>query len=150
MAKAKPISSLGRWILPQPVIKTKQYINIPRLGKEIPFGYTEDPADKYNLIAVPEELEALEQAKVHLKTYSYRKVAAWLTTVTGRDISHVGLRKRVLNEQTYKKRVTTYRELAKRYYKCLQKAQKYEEQVKRLTGEEIDFDFNEVIDSEDS
>lgn len=118
----------GAWILPQ-VPKTKEYVAIPKFGRTIPFGYKQDEEDETMLLPIPSELEALALAKKHLKRYSLREVAAWLSTQTGRYISHVGLSKRIKNEQFYKRRSTTYRKLAKRYKKAIEKAQAYEKRV---------------------
>ena len=147
----KRSSSLGRWILPQPEQKEpKQYLCIPRIGNAAPFGYVDHPTDPYLLQPVPEELEALEEAREFLKQYSYRKVAAWLTTVTGRSISHHGLYKRINDEQRHKKRATTYRRLARQYETYLRKAKEYEEKYQRLTGQEAGYNFTEAIAAEDS
>ena len=104
---------LGIFILPQPK-DTKEYVKIPRLGRTIPFGYVIDETDDGWLVPVPLELEALEKAKKHLKQYSLRQVSAWLTTVTGREISHVGLMKRIKSEQSQRRKSSTYRKLADR------------------------------------
>jgi hypothetical protein len=80
---------LGTFILPQPESKV-EYVKIPRLSRTIPFGYVVDSEDDGWLQPVALELDALEKAKKYLKQYSSRQVAAWLTTVTGREISHVG------------------------------------------------------------
>jgi hypothetical protein len=119
---------LGVFILPQPK-DAKEYVNIPRLGRTIPFGYVADEADDGWLVPVPLEIEALEKAKKHLKQYSLRQVSAWLTTVTGREISHVGLMKRIKSEQSQRRKSSTYRELADRYEKALKKAQEYEKRT---------------------
>ena len=79
---------LGAWILPQPKAK-ETYVPIPKIRNTIPFGYRQDEEDPSLLQPIPTELEALELAKKHLKQYSSRQVAAWLTTTTGRTISHV-------------------------------------------------------------
>ena len=119
---------LGVFILPQPK-DAKEYVKIPRLGRTIPFGYVADETDDGWLIPVPLEIEALEKAKKHLKQYSLRQVSAWLTTVTGREISHVGLMKRIKSEQSQRRKSSTYRELADRYEKALKKAQEYEKRT---------------------
>jgi len=121
--------SAGRWILPQPenVLKDEDFVPIPRIARTIPFGYKEDPNDKDILLPIPEELKALEKAKQHLRQYSYREVAIWLTKQTGRSISHVGLKKRVDSEQRHKRRASTLREWARRYEKAITQAEKYEE-----------------------
>jgi len=70
------------WRLPKPTILNKKKVWFPvvRIGYSVPFGYYEDPEDKDILIPIPEELELYELAKKHLKNYTYKDVAAWLTT----------------------------------------------------------------------
>ena len=72
------------------------------------------------------ELEALELAKQHLKQYSLRDVAHWLTKQTGRSISHMGLKKRISIERRRKKTVTIKRRLAQRLQKTLQEIETLE------------------------
>jgi hypothetical protein len=72
---------------------------IPRIARTIPFGYKIAEDNKYLLLPIEDELVALEKAKKYLRQYSYREVAQWLTEVTGRYISHMGLKKRVANER---------------------------------------------------
>ena len=72
------------------------------------------------------ELEALELAKQHLKQYSIRDVAQWLTRQTGRSISHMGLKKRISIERRRKKAVTIKRRLAQRLQEKLQEIEKLE------------------------
>ena len=88
------VRTAGKWILPQPknVIADEDFLSIPRIARTIPYGYKEDPEDNDMLLPVPRELRALEKAKSHLKQYSYREVANWLSKQTGRSISHMGLR----------------------------------------------------------
>lgn len=128
---------LGKWILPQPK-DTKEYVSIPRLARTIPFGYKIDEEDDGWLKPIPLELEALEKAKKHINQYSARQVAAWLMTVTGREISHVGLSKRIKNEQSHKRKSSTYRKLAERYEEALKKAEEYEKRTG--TGQDTFFD----------
>jgi hypothetical protein len=118
----------SKWILAQPenVIEDDDFLSIPRISRTVPFGYVEDPEDKDMLLPVPRELRALEKAKEYLKQYSYREVANWLTKQTGRDISHMGLKKRVESEQSHKRRSATLREWARRYEKAISKAEEYE------------------------
>lgn len=130
---------LGVFVLPQPAEST-EYVKIPRLSRTIPFGYIVDESDDGWLQPVPLELEALEKAKKYLKQYSSRQVAAWLTTVTGREISHVGLLKRIKNEQSHKRKSSTYRKLADGYEKALKKAQEYEERLGTKDGSFFDSD----------
>ena len=121
------MSSLGAWVLPQP-IDTTTYVSIPKLGRTVPFGYKEG-VDEGWLDPIPMELEALEKAKKHLKQYSSRDVSAWLSKLTGRTISHVGLLKRIKDEQSRKRKSATYRKLAKRYEEALRKAEEYEKRI---------------------
>jgi type IV secretory pathway VirB4 component len=126
---------LGAWILPQPKAK-ETYVPIPKIRKTIPFGYRQDEEDPNLLQPIPTELEALELAKKHLKQYSSRQVAAWLTTTTGRTISHVGLLKRIKTERKHGFKSATYRNLATRLKKALEQAERYEEKSKRLGRED--------------
>ena len=124
---------LGAYILPQPETKV-EYVKIPRLSRTIPFGYVVDSEDDGWLQPVAIELDALEKAKKYLKQYSSRQVAAWLTTVTGREISHVGLLKRIKSEQSQRRKSSTYRKLAEGYEKALKKAEEYEERLGTKDG----------------
>lgn len=130
---------LGAYVLPQPT-STNEYVKIPRLSRTIPFGYTVDSEDDGWLQPVAIELDALEKAKKYLKQYSSRQVAAWLTTVTGREISHVGLLKRIKSEQSQRRKSSTYRKLADGYEKALKKAQEYEERLGTKDGSFFDSD----------
>jgi len=123
--------SLGKWKLPQPTdLKDedeKEWIQIPRIARTIPFGYVINKEDSELLDPVPYELEALELARKHVKQFSYREVANWLTTKTGRDISHVGLRKRLMHEQQRKNKARTLRKWSEYAKKAIQKAEEIEE-----------------------
>ena len=99
---------------------------IPRISRTIPFGYEVDKEDNDVLIPVANELELLEQAKIHLRQYSYREVANWLSHESKRYISHVGLRKRIKDEQIRKKSASIKRQWAERYKKAIQAAEKIE------------------------
>lgn len=120
--------ALGVWILPQPVAE-QEWVAIPRFGRTIPFGYKVDEDSPDWLQPIQVELEALEKAKKFIKQYSSRQVAAWLTKLTGRTISHVGLLKRIKNEQSHKRKSTTYSKLADRYEKALKQAKAYDERL---------------------
>lgn len=126
---------LGAWILPQPR-NNRNWVRIPRHpgARTIPFGYKECEEDPDMLEPIPLELEALEKAKKHLKQFSAAKVANWLHKTTGREITRDGLRKRIQNEQTRRRKATYYRNLAKRLHQALLKAKEYE----RALGEEGD------------
>ena len=60
--------------------------------------------------------------------YSYREVANWLSTRTGRYISHVGLRKRLAHERQRKDQATSLRRWADYAEKAILKAQAIEEE----------------------
>lgn len=124
--------SAGKWILPQPesAAKTGEYVSIPRITRVwVPFGYKVSEQDAGILDPIPLELEALEKAKKYLKQYTSREVAAWLTKVTGRYISHVGLLKRIKNEQQNKRKAITLRKWAAKYRQALEAAQRYEDKI---------------------
>ena len=116
------------WKLPKPTDAGDHYEWKPvvRVGKIVPFGYAEDANDKDVLLPVVKELELLEQAKKHLKKYSYRAVAAWLSEQSGRIISHVGLYKRVKLEHKRKTEAANQRYLSQRYKEALEKAERLE------------------------
>lgn len=101
-----------------------KWVPIVRVGTTIPFGYQENPDDKQILLPVEKELELFEQAKVHLKKFSLRKVSAWLSEQSGRYISHVGLQKRVKIERKRRKQADANRVLIERLEKALEKARK--------------------------
>lgn len=84
-----------------------EWVPIPRLSRVIPFGYKIDPEDPNTLLPIPLELEALEQAKKHVKRFSYRDIANWITAITGRSISHVGLKKRLDIELNRRRKAST-------------------------------------------
>ena len=123
--------SLGKWKLPQPTDlkdeEQKEWIQIPRIARIIPFGYKVNETDKELLDPIPYELEALELARKYIKQYSLRQVANWLTTKTGRDISHIGLRKRLLHERQRKNKARTLKRWADYAEKAVQKAKAIEE-----------------------
>lgn len=140
-----------QWKLPKPLDNGDHYEWSPvvRVGRTVPFGYEQDPEDPDILLPIPEQLELLEQAKQHLKKYSYRAVSAWLSEQSGRYISHVGLFKRV--EIEYKRQATagTQRYLAKRYKEALEKAERIEAKVggrsarRKITGDPGDTEASE-------
>jgi len=124
--------SLGKWKLPQPTDlkdeEQKEWIQIPRIARTIPFGYKINEEDSELLDPIPFELEAIEVARQYVKQYSYRQVANWITTKTGRDISHVGLRKRLMNERQRKNKARTLKSWTEWAEKAIQKAKAYEEE----------------------
>jgi hypothetical protein len=120
---------LGYWQLPLPPKKhNKEWHPIVRVTLKIPFGYEVDPYNDKLLLPIEHELDALELAKRHLKQYSYRAVANWLSKETGRYISHMGLKKRIEVEQRRKKAATIKRKLAQWLQETLQEIEKLETQ----------------------
>ena len=122
--------SLGKWKLPQPTDlkdEEQEWIQIPRIARIIPFGYKINKEDNDLLDPVPYELEALELARKYVNQYSYRHVANWLTKKTGRDISHVGLRKRLMHERQRKNKARTLRKWSEYATKAIEKAKAIEE-----------------------
>ena len=122
--------SLGRFKLPQPVDiqEENEWLPIPKIARTVPFGYKVNEEDPDILDPIPDELNKLQQAKKYLNQYSYREVANWLSTNTGRSISHVGLMKRLNNEQRHKKQATSLRNWADYAKKAIAKAEKIESQ----------------------
>jgi hypothetical protein len=115
--------------LPKPSLGPDGYKFLPvvRVGRVVPFGYEQDPDDKDILLPLEDELLLLEKAKKFLKQYSYRDVANWLSTNSGRYISHAGLMTRVKSEQQRTKESANYRYLARCYKEASEKAQHIEE-----------------------
>jgi len=120
---------LGYWQLPLPPKKhNKEWHPIVRVTQKIPFGYELDPDNDKLLLPIEHELDALELAKRHLKQYSYRAVAQWLSKETCRYISHMGLKKRIEVEQKRRKAATIKRKLAKWLQETLEEIEKLETQ----------------------
>ena len=111
------------WFLPKQGEEGEWYPLI-RIGRHVPFGYSQDPDDIDLLLPIPAELELLEQAKRYLAEYSLRLVARWLSEQSGRYISHVGLKKRVNIEERRRRQADAHREYAKRYKEASAKAEK--------------------------
>ena len=125
--------SLGSWKLPQPTdLKDEDqnnWIQIPRIARIVPFGYKLNEEDQDLLDPIPYELEAIELARKYTKQYSYREIANWLTKKTGREISHVGLRKRLMHEQQRKNKARTLRKWSEYAQKAIEKAKAIEEKT---------------------
>ena len=123
--------SVGKWKLPQPTDlkdeEQKEWIQIPRIARTVPFGYKINEEDKELLDPIPYELEAIELARRYIKQYSLRQVANWLTTKTGRQISHIGLRKRLLHERQRKNKARTLKRWSEYAQKAIEKAKAIEE-----------------------
>ena len=128
--------SLEKWKLPQPIDlqEDNEWVRVPRVSRTIPFRYELDTEDNGILNPIPDQLDKLEMAKKYLKQYSYREVANWLTTNTGRSISHVGLRKRLDNEQRRKDKARSLRQWADYAKKAIAKAEEIE--AKRIGAKE--------------
>ena len=123
--------SLGKWKLPQPTdLKDedqKEWTQVPRISRKIPYGYKKNEEDPDVLDPIPFELEAIDMARKYVNQYSYRQVANWITKKTGREISHVGLRKRLMHERQRKNQARTLRKWAEYAEKAIQKAKAIEE-----------------------
>ena len=121
--------SVGKWKLPQPTdIKDEnEWVQIPRIARTVPFGYKQNEEDPDILDPIPVELDLLEKARKHINQYSYREVANWLSTNSGRYISHVGLRKRLANERQRKDTARSLRKWAEYAEKAISKEKAIEE-----------------------
>ena len=119
--------SVGKWKLPQPTDlkdeEQKEWIQIPRIARTIPFGYEIDKDDSSVLNPINNELDLLDKARKYIKKYSYREVANWLSKNTGRNISHMGLRKRLMHEKQRKNKATSILKWADYAKKAIQKAE---------------------------
>jgi len=122
--------SIGKWKLPQPtdIKEENEWVQIPRIARTVPFGYKLNEEDPDILDPIPTELDLLEKARQHVNQYSYREVANWLVTNSGRTISHVGLRKRLQNERQRKNQVASIRKWAEYAEKAIAKAKALEEE----------------------
>ena len=129
--------SIGRWKLPQPtdLKEEREWVAIPRIARTIPFGYIVDENDPDLLQPVKLELDLLEKARDYIKQYSYREVANWLTKNSGREISLVGLMKRLKNERQRKNKATSLRKWAEYAEKAINKAKEIEESRTGATSE---------------
>ena len=121
--------SIGKWKLPQPtdIKEENEWVQIPRIARTIPFGYKRNEEDPDILDPIPTELDLLEKARSHINQYSYREVANWLVANTGRQISHVGLRKRLQHERQRKQTAASIRKWADYAEKAIAKAKEIEE-----------------------
>ena len=119
---------LGFWMLPKPDMFFKDWNRIPRIARTIPFGYEIDSEDEDFLVPISIQLDALDKAKQHLRQYSYREVANWLTKEPGRYIYHTGLRKRIEVDKRRKRTITIKRKFAKRLEKAINEIKKLEEE----------------------
>lgn len=122
--------SIGKWKLPQPTdIKEENvWVQIPRIARTVPFGYKQSEEDPDILDPIPTELDLLEKARAYTNQYSYREVSNWLSTNSGRYISHVGLRKRLQNERQRKNQAKIIRQWAEYAEKAIAKAKVLEEE----------------------
>ena len=119
----------GRWKLPQPtdIKEENEWVQIPRIARTVPFGYKQNEEDPDILDPIPTELDLLEKARAYTNQYSYREVANWLSTNSGRYISHVGLRKRLQHERQRKNQAASLRKWADYAEKAIAKAKEIEE-----------------------
>lgn len=121
---------------PEEEVQTKNWRAIPRISRTVPFGYRVDEEDDKVLQPVVLELEALELAKKHLKKgYSYRVVCEWIEEVTGRYLSHMGLKKRVISERDRQRQASVAKSWAARYKEAQEKADELERKLGGATPE---------------
>lgn len=122
--------SIGKWKLPQPtdIKEENEWVQIPRIARTVPFGYKQSEEDPDILDPIPTELDLLEKARAYTNQYSYREVSNWLSTNSGRYISHVGLRKRLQNERQRKNQAKIIRQWAEYAEKAIAKAKVLEEE----------------------
>ena len=120
--------SIGQWKLPQPtdIKEENEWVQIPRIARTVPFGYKQNKDDPDVLDPIPTELDLLEKARSYTNQYSYREVANWLSTNSGRYISHVGLRKRLNHERKRKNQARSLRKWAEYAQTAITKAQEIE------------------------
>ena len=121
--------SIGKWKLPQPtdIKEENEWVQIPRIARTVPFGYKLNDDDPDILDPIKTELDLLEKARQHVKQYSYREVANWLSKNSGRYISHVGLRKRLDNERQRKNQAASLLKWASYAETAIAKAKEIQE-----------------------
>lgn len=123
---------LGVWWLPAPA-ETRQWLPIPILNDNIrvhtPFGYEKREGDDKHWWPIPHQLDLLEEASKHVKKYTYKDVAAWLSKRAGRSITGEGLRKRLNSEQNSRKRIAAIRRSIARIEAKLKKVEEWEAKV---------------------
>ena len=121
--------SIGKWKLPQPtdIQEDDEWVQIPRIARTVPFGYKLNEEDPDILDPIKVELDLLQKARQHIKQFSYRQVANWLSKSSGRYISHVGLKKRLDNERRRKNKVASLRKWAEHAQTAITKAQEIED-----------------------
>lgn len=133
---------------------TKEWAIVPRVSRIVPFGYRPDPEDPDLLLPNVLELEALERAKKHIKRgYSYRETATWLGEVTGRTITHTGLKKRIENDRSRVNRLEALKLAAKRIEEQIRKTEKANDlrEASRREGNKPDSDLNgDALDAGDN
>ena len=137
--------SLGTWELPQPtdLKENNEWQPIPRIARTIPFGYIKDENDPNVLLPITKQLDLLETARKYVKQYSYREVANWLSAETDRYISHVGLRKRLQNEQRRKNQTRSLRKWAEFAEAAIIKAKEIETKRTGASQSKTDTDCGE-------
>ena len=135
--------SLGTWELPQPtdLKENNEWQPIPRIARTIPFGYIKDENDPNVLLPITKQLDLLETARKYVKQYSYREVANWLSAETDRYISHVGLRKRLRNEQRRKNQTRSLRKWAEFAEAAITKAKEIETKRTGASYEKANTDY---------
>lgn len=123
---------LGVWWLPAPT-QLRQWLPIPILTNNknvaVPYGYKKIEGDNTYYHPIPEQLEFLEEAKKHLKRYTYREVVAWLTKRTGRPITETGLKRRIDAEQNSRRRADKLRRAAKLLESKIKAAEAWESKI---------------------
>ena len=82
--------SVGKWKLPQPTDlkdeEQKEWVQIPRIARTVPFGYKINEQDPDLLDPIPYELEAIEMARKYVKQYS---IALFLYLSRGQSLAMV-------------------------------------------------------------
>lgn len=116
-----PRVDLGFYVLPAPPDPLKKYKKkwerIPHLAinrSVVPFGYVVDPDDPDWLLPVENDLALLEQAKKHIRKYSYEAVANWMSTHATKRITGQTLKKRIEVDRKRKRLSAIKRFYAKR------------------------------------
>jgi hypothetical protein len=126
---------LGAWILPAPM-PDREWLPIPillpanfRRNTPPPYGYKKVEGDDDHYHPIPEVLDLLEEAKKHLKKYTYKEVAAWLSKKSGHPINAYHLSHRIKSEQNSRSRAATLRRAIATLETKIKRAQAWEAKI---------------------
>jgi hypothetical protein len=120
---------IGRWRPLQTVHlkRSGKWARIPKLSSTVPWGYDVDP--EHPDVLVPNEhcLDILEEGRKHLKNYTYKQVANWVTTRSGRHCPPSVLQSRVESAKRRNNYIAVLQRWARQAEEALETARRIEE-----------------------